>query len=108
MLPTIGISITGGSAERAADEVLELTDGDPGIGAWIIVGCPMAWAYGIKAIACRERGEFEECERLLGESLRRSKATGKKQGECLIELGIAGAVAREARHLSRAAGAPAR
>ena len=62
--------------DRAADEVLELTDGDPGIGAGIIVGCPMAWAYGIKAIACRERGEFEQCERLLHKSLRISEAQG--------------------------------
>jgi class 3 adenylate cyclase len=62
--------------DRAADEVLELTDGDPGIGAGIIVGCPMAWAYGSKAIACRERGEFEESERLLGESLRLAEAEG--------------------------------
>jgi class 3 adenylate cyclase/tetratricopeptide (TPR) repeat protein len=62
--------------DRAADEVLDLTDGDPGIGAGIIVGCPMAWAYGVKAIACRERGEFEECERLLQESLRLAEAEG--------------------------------
>jgi class 3 adenylate cyclase len=62
--------------DRAADEVLELTDSDPGIGAGIIVGCPMAWAYGIKAIACRERGEFEECERLLQESLGLAEAEG--------------------------------
>jgi class 3 adenylate cyclase len=62
--------------DRAADEVLELTDGDAAIGAGIIVGCPMAWAHGIKAIACRERGEFEECERLLRKSLRLAEAAG--------------------------------
>jgi adenylate cyclase len=62
--------------DRAADEVIELTDDDPAIGAGLIVGCPLAWAYGIKALARREQGDFEACERLLHKSLRISEAQG--------------------------------
>lgn len=62
--------------DRAADEVLELTDGDPGIGAGVIVGCPMAWAVGVKAIVRRERGEFEECEAFLQEAIRIAEEQG--------------------------------
>lgn len=62
--------------DRTADEVLELAGGDPAIGAGIIIGCPVAWAVGAKALVRRERGELDECERLLEESLRLAKEHG--------------------------------
>ncbi len=62
--------------DRTADEVLELAGGDPAIGAEIIIGCPVAWAVGAKALVRRERGELDECERLLEESLRLAKDHG--------------------------------
>jgi tetratricopeptide (TPR) repeat protein len=62
--------------DRTADEVLEIADGDPAIGAGIIIGCPVAWAVGAKALVRRERGELDECERLLEESLQLAKERG--------------------------------
>ncbi|HEX6752160.1 MAG TPA: adenylate/guanylate cyclase domain-containing protein [Solirubrobacterales bacterium] len=62
--------------DRTADEVLELADGDPAIGAGIIIGCPVAWAVGAKALVRRERGDLDECERLVEESLRLAKDHG--------------------------------
>jgi adenylate cyclase len=59
-----------------ADEVLELAGGDPAIGAGIIIGCPVAWAVGAKALVRRERGELDECERLVEESLQLAKEHG--------------------------------
>ncbi len=62
--------------DGTADEVLELAGDDPGIGAGIIIGCPVAWALTAKAIACRERGELEQCERLLDRGLRIAEEQG--------------------------------
>jgi class 3 adenylate cyclase/tetratricopeptide (TPR) repeat protein len=62
--------------DEIADEVLELAGDDHGAGAGIIIGCPVAWALTAKAIACRERGEFEECERLLDRGLRIAEEQG--------------------------------
>jgi class 3 adenylate cyclase/tetratricopeptide (TPR) repeat protein len=62
--------------ERTADEVLELAGNDHGAGAGIIINCPFAWALGAKAIVCRERGEFEQCERLLERALRIAEEQG--------------------------------
>jgi class 3 adenylate cyclase/tetratricopeptide (TPR) repeat protein len=62
--------------DRTADEVLELADRDPAVGAGIIIGCPVAWALDSKALVRRERGELEECERLLDESLELAKEQG--------------------------------
>jgi tetratricopeptide (TPR) repeat protein len=62
--------------DRTADEVLELAGEDPSVGAEIIIGCPVAWAFGSKAIVCRERGEFDQCERLLEKALRIAEEQG--------------------------------
>ncbi len=62
--------------DRTADEVLELAGRDPAVGAGIIIGCPVAWALDSKALVRRERGELEECERLLDESLELAKEQG--------------------------------
>jgi class 3 adenylate cyclase/tetratricopeptide (TPR) repeat protein len=62
--------------EREADEVLELAGDDHGAGAGIIMGCPVAWAVGAKAIASRERGEYEEAERHLERAIRIAEERG--------------------------------
>jgi adenylate cyclase len=56
--------------ERTADELIELTGGDPTLGAGIVVGCPLAWGPMAKAMGLRERGRPDEAEVLLDEALR--------------------------------------
>jgi adenylate cyclase len=56
--------------ERTVDELLELTGGDPSLGAGIVVDCPKAWALMAKAVAARERDRLDEAEELLDEALR--------------------------------------
>jgi len=48
--------------ERALDEILELTDGDPTVGAGIVLGCPLAWGLMGKGMLCEERAEFDRAE----------------------------------------------
>jgi class 3 adenylate cyclase/tetratricopeptide (TPR) repeat protein len=62
--------------EGTADEVLELAGGDIRAGAGIVIGCPVAWALGAKAIVARERGEYERCEELLNQSIRIAEELG--------------------------------
>ena len=62
--------------ERTADEVLEMAGDDLGAGAGIILGCPVAWAVGGKAIAYRERGEFDEAERHVERGIRIAEEQG--------------------------------
>ena len=50
------------------DEMIELIDGDRTIGAGILVGSPLAYAYMSKGLALRERARFEEAEELFSES----------------------------------------
>jgi class 3 adenylate cyclase/tetratricopeptide (TPR) repeat protein len=56
--------------ERTAGELLELTGGDPHLGAGIVVDCPIAWALMAKSVALRERDRPEEAGELLDEALR--------------------------------------
>jgi len=56
--------------ERTIDEMLELTDGDPTLGAGVVVDCPIAWGLNAKSIVLRERARPEEAEELLDEALR--------------------------------------
>jgi adenylate cyclase len=60
--------------ERTADTMLELTGGDPTLGAGIVVDCPTAWALMAKAVALRERDRPREAEELLDEALRLTEA----------------------------------
>ncbi len=62
--------------DRAADEILALAGDDHGAGAGIIVGCPVALALWAKAMVCRERGELEQCEKLLERSLQIAEEQG--------------------------------
>ncbi|HET7574653.1 MAG TPA: AAA family ATPase, partial [Solirubrobacterales bacterium] len=62
--------------DREADEVLELAGGDHGAGAGIIIGSPVAWAVGGKAITARERGEYDAAERLADRGIAIAEAQG--------------------------------
>ncbi len=62
--------------ESTADEVLELAGGDQRAGADIIIGCPVAWAVGAKAIVAREHGEFDRASELLEQSERIAEEVG--------------------------------
>jgi adenylate cyclase len=55
--------------ERALDEVLELTDGDPAVGAGIVLGCPLAWGLMGKGMLCEERAEYDRAEKFLDRAL---------------------------------------
>jgi class 3 adenylate cyclase/tetratricopeptide (TPR) repeat protein len=54
---------------QALDEVLELTDGDPAVGAGIVLGCPLAWGLMGKGMLCEERAEFDRAEEFLDRAL---------------------------------------
>ncbi len=56
--------------EATADEMLELTAGDPLLGAGIVIDCPIAWGLMAKSVALRERDRPQEAEELLEEALR--------------------------------------
>jgi adenylate cyclase len=56
--------------DRELDRVLEVSGGDPTVGAGIVIGNPVAWAYMGKGTILRERGEYEEAERLLDSAIR--------------------------------------
>ena len=55
--------------ERELDLVLELTAGDRGAGAGIVIGSPIAWATMGKGLALRERGRIDEAEALFNKAL---------------------------------------
>ena len=54
--------------EAVLDEMIELIDGDRTIGAGVLVGSPLAYAYMSKGMALRERARFEEAEELFDQS----------------------------------------
>jgi tetratricopeptide (TPR) repeat protein len=55
--------------ERYAAEILALTEGNPDLGAGVVIASPRAWARTARAMAQRERGNVEEATRLLEEAL---------------------------------------
>ena len=48
--------------EATVDEMLEMTAGDPDLGAGIVIGSPIAWGLMAKSVALRERDRPEEAE----------------------------------------------
>jgi tetratricopeptide (TPR) repeat protein len=62
--------------DRAADETLEMADGDRSAGMGIILGSPIAWSMMAKGMARREWGEVEESERWLADGLRVAEEVG--------------------------------
>lgn len=55
--------------EARIDEMLAILDGDPDLGAGIVIGSPIAWGHMAKAVALRERGRTSEADRLLDRAL---------------------------------------
>jgi class 3 adenylate cyclase/tetratricopeptide (TPR) repeat protein len=62
--------------DRICNEVLELAGDDPGAGAGIIIGSPVAWAWMCKGICRREWGEFEPAREHLERALEIANAQG--------------------------------
>jgi class 3 adenylate cyclase/tetratricopeptide (TPR) repeat protein len=56
--------------EATVEEMFEILDSDPDVGAGILIGSPLAWGLMAKSVALRERGRPEEAERLLDQALR--------------------------------------
>jgi class 3 adenylate cyclase len=55
--------------ETRTDETLAILDGDPDLGAGIVIGSPLAWSRMAKAVALRERGRAGEADLLLDQAL---------------------------------------
>lgn len=62
--------------ERALDELLELAGNDRSVGAGIVIGCPVAWAYMGKGLVMREAAKLDEAEELFNTALRISTEEG--------------------------------
>ncbi len=67
--------------ERIAAEMLDLADGDPALGAGIVIGCPLAWGMAAKSSALRERDFQAEAEDLLDEALQIVEEQGDHETE---------------------------
>jgi class 3 adenylate cyclase/tetratricopeptide (TPR) repeat protein len=67
--------------EAAVDEMLEIVDGDPDVGAGIVISSPIAWGLMAKSVALRERGRAEEAEPLLDAALREATERGDPEAE---------------------------
>ena len=62
----------GGRLDRVlarVEEMLELSGGDPAVGAGIVIGCPPAWALVARSMALKEMGCAEEAEAAADASL---------------------------------------
>jgi class 3 adenylate cyclase/tetratricopeptide (TPR) repeat protein len=70
--------------ETTVDEMLEILDGDPDLGAGIVIGSPIAWARMAKAVALRERGRSGEADRLLEEALQEAAGRGDPETESWV------------------------
>jgi class 3 adenylate cyclase/tetratricopeptide (TPR) repeat protein len=70
--------------EATVDETLEILDGDPDLGAGIVIGSPIAWSRMAKAVALRERGRTEEADRLLDRALLEATERGDPETESWV------------------------
>ena len=64
--------------------MIELIDGDRSIGAGILVGSPLAYAYMSKGLALRERARLEEAEELFEKALRIAEEDGDPETACWV------------------------
>jgi class 3 adenylate cyclase len=67
--------------EATANEMLELTEAEPDLGAGLVIASPRAWALTAKAMARRERDEAADAERLLDRALAETAARGDLETE---------------------------
>ncbi len=70
--------------EATVDEMLGILDGDPDLGAGIVIGSPLAWARMAKAVALRERGRAGEADRLLDLALAEATERGDPETESWV------------------------
>ena len=71
--------------EAVLDEMIELIDGDRSIGAGILVGSPLAYAYMSKGLAARERARLEESAELFAKALRIAEEDGDPETACWVK-----------------------
>jgi class 3 adenylate cyclase/tetratricopeptide (TPR) repeat protein len=67
--------------EAVAREMLELTEGDPDLGAGLVIASPRAWARTALGLARRERSDVDAAERLIDEAI--AEAHGR--GDLVVE-----------------------
>jgi class 3 adenylate cyclase/tetratricopeptide (TPR) repeat protein len=70
--------------EARTDEMLAILDGDPDLGAGIVIGSPIAWARMAKAVALRERGRTGEADLLLDQALREAAERNDPETESWV------------------------
>jgi tetratricopeptide (TPR) repeat protein len=77
--PTYAIYCTGEHRESVAicDRAIEFADGDPTVGAGIILGCPYAFNHAFKGFVLAELGEFEQSHRLIEQG----RTIAREQGD---------------------------
>jgi tetratricopeptide (TPR) repeat protein len=71
--------------EAVLDEMIELIDGDRSIGAGVLVGSPLAYAYMSKGMAMRERARLEESAEMFAEALRIAEEDGDPETACWVK-----------------------
>ena len=71
--------------EAVLDEMIDLIDGDRSIGAGVLVGSPLAYAYMSKGLAMRERGRLDEAEELFAKALRIAEEDGDPETACWVK-----------------------
>ena len=79
--------------EAVLDEMIELIDGDRTIGAGVLVGSPLAYAYMSKGMALRERARLEEAEEMFEKALRIAEEDGDPETACWVKSNHASLVA---------------
>ena len=67
--------------ERTVDEMLAIIDGDPDLGAGIVISSPISWALMAKSVVMRERARPDEAEELLDEALSEAMERGDPETE---------------------------
>jgi adenylate cyclase len=71
--------------EAILEEMIELIDGDRSIGAGILVGSPLAYAYMSLGLARRERARLDESEELFAKALRIAEEDGDPETACWVK-----------------------
>ncbi len=79
--------------EAVLEEMIELIAGDRTIGAGLLVGSPLAYAYMSKGMALRERARFEEAEEVFELALQIAEEDGDPETACWVKSNHASLVA---------------
>ncbi|HEY7255494.1 MAG TPA: adenylate/guanylate cyclase domain-containing protein [Solirubrobacterales bacterium] len=71
--------------EAVLDEMIELIDGDRSLGAGVLVGSPLAYAYMSKGLAMRERARLDESGELFAKALEIAEEDGDPETACWVK-----------------------